>query len=51
MAVSTSGQAYKLWFLATGIVFLFFLLFAFYTDSIKSPLEYAHSKAAEFCSE
>ncbi|KAF4946511.1 hypothetical protein FGADI_11149 [Fusarium gaditjirri] len=51
MAVATSGPAYKLWFLSTGIVFLFFLLFAFYTDSIKSPLDYAHAKAAEFCSD
>ncbi|KAF5984606.1 hypothetical protein FCOIX_2495 [Fusarium coicis] len=25
--------------------------FAFYTDSIKSPLDYAHAKAAEFCSD
>ncbi|KAF5701567.1 hypothetical protein FGLOB1_10120 [Fusarium globosum] len=51
MAVATAGPAYKLWFLSTGIVFLFFLLFAFYTDSIKSPLDYAHAKAAEFCSD
>ncbi|KAI3572787.1 hypothetical protein IWW34DRAFT_810873 [Fusarium oxysporum f. sp. albedinis] len=34
-----------------SIAFLFFLLFAFYSDSIKSPLDYAHAKAAEFCSE
>ncbi|KAH7219608.1 hypothetical protein DER44DRAFT_805478 [Fusarium oxysporum] len=37
--------------LKISIVFLFFLLFAFYTDSIKSPLDYAHAKAAEFCSD
>ncbi|KAF4335650.1 hypothetical protein FBEOM_10487 [Fusarium beomiforme] len=49
MAVSPSGPAYKLWFLATGIVFLFFLLFTFYADILPSPLEYAQSKAQEFC--
>ncbi|KAJ4130679.1 hypothetical protein NW768_006216 [Fusarium equiseti] len=43
------SQASKFWFLAVGTAFVLFALSAFYTDSIRSPLDYATSKASDFC--
>ncbi|KAF4964687.1 hypothetical protein FSARC_7394 [Fusarium sarcochroum] len=45
----SSRPAFRLWLLVVGTLCLLFILFAFYSDSVKSPLEYAHSKAQEFC--
>ncbi|KAM0555764.1 hypothetical protein ACHAPJ_006159 [Fusarium lateritium] len=49
MTTKSSRPAFRIWVLAAGTIVLFFIVLAFFSDVMKSPLEYAHSKAQEFC--
>ncbi|GKU10853.1 unnamed protein product [Fusarium langsethiae] len=44
-----SRPASKLWVVGAGTVLILFFASAFYTDILRSPLDYAESKANEFC--
>jgi hypothetical protein len=44
-----SRLASRLWVVTAGTILVLFLLSGFYTDFLRSPLDYAESKANEFC--
>ncbi|CAG7556759.1 unnamed protein product [Fusarium equiseti] len=49
LRLPSPSQASKFGFLAVGTAFVLFALSAFYTDSIRSPLDYVTSKASDSC--
>ncbi|KAF5676609.1 hypothetical protein FHETE_2105 [Fusarium heterosporum] len=48
-AALSSRPALRIWILAGLGIFFFVLLFTFYTDSVRSPVEFAQHKAQQYC--
>ncbi|KAF4968195.1 hypothetical protein FSARC_4385 [Fusarium sarcochroum] len=48
-ATLTSRPALRIGVLAAGGILFFFVLFSFLSDSVRSPVEYAHEKAQQYC--
>ncbi|KAM0552637.1 hypothetical protein ACHAPJ_007734 [Fusarium lateritium] len=48
-ATLTSRPALRMGVLAAGGILFFVVLFSFLSDSVRSPVEYAHEKAQQYC--